>query len=235
MAPPRDPVVVRERAAAPMRPGASLGTDEVSRHAVRLVVIPRAGALRRLVRAFAELSTLLRAGDVLIVNDAATLPGSLVGRTRGGRGVRAAVVGADRRHAVARRAARRRRSSDAHRASRGAAIDRDRRARRGRRGRGARHRRSASASAALERRSRSRMRVALSMRSGRRCTRAGRPIQYAHRSEPLPLWSVQTAYASRPWAAEMPSAGRPLDVGRAAPAARRAGIDDRDAHARGRA
>jgi S-adenosylmethionine:tRNA ribosyltransferase-isomerase len=38
----------------------------------------------------------------------------------------------------------------------------------------------------------------------------GRPIQYSYLSEDLPLWSVQTAYASRPWAAEMPSAGYPL-------------------------
>jgi S-adenosylmethionine:tRNA ribosyltransferase-isomerase len=40
----------------------------------------------------------------------------------------------------------------------------------------------------------------------------GRPVQYAHRVEPLPLWSVQTAYATRPWASEMPSAGKPLSV-----------------------
>jgi S-adenosylmethionine:tRNA ribosyltransferase-isomerase len=38
----------------------------------------------------------------------------------------------------------------------------------------------------------------------------GRPIQYSYVNEDLPLWSVQTAYASRPWAAEMPSAGYPL-------------------------
>jgi S-adenosylmethionine:tRNA ribosyltransferase-isomerase len=38
----------------------------------------------------------------------------------------------------------------------------------------------------------------------------GRPIQYAHRRELLPLHAVQTAYASRPWSVEMPSAGRPL-------------------------
>jgi S-adenosylmethionine:tRNA ribosyltransferase-isomerase len=41
--------------------------------------------------------------------------------------------------------------------------------------------------------------------------RRGRPIQYAHVPEPLALWSVQTAYAARPWAAEAPSAGVPLD------------------------
>lgn len=38
----------------------------------------------------------------------------------------------------------------------------------------------------------------------------GRPVQYAYVAEPLALWSVQTVYAARPWAAEMPSAGRPL-------------------------
>lgn len=40
--------------------------------------------------------------------------------------------------------------------------------------------------------------------------RLGAPVQYAHVSKPLPLWSVQTVYGARPWAAEMPSAGRPL-------------------------
>jgi S-adenosylmethionine:tRNA ribosyltransferase-isomerase len=38
----------------------------------------------------------------------------------------------------------------------------------------------------------------------------GRPIQYSYLSGDLPLWSVQTVYASRPWAVEMPSAGYPL-------------------------
>ena len=38
----------------------------------------------------------------------------------------------------------------------------------------------------------------------------GRPVQYAHLAHEMPLWAVQTAYAARPWAFEMPSAGRPL-------------------------
>jgi len=38
----------------------------------------------------------------------------------------------------------------------------------------------------------------------------GRPIQYAYEALPLPLARVQTPYAARPWASEMPSAGRPL-------------------------
>jgi S-adenosylmethionine:tRNA ribosyltransferase-isomerase len=40
--------------------------------------------------------------------------------------------------------------------------------------------------------------------------RSGRPVQYSYLRAPLALWHVQTAYAARPWSAEMPSAGRPL-------------------------
>ena len=41
--------------------------------------------------------------------------------------------------------------------------------------------------------------------------RAARPIQYAYLERPLALWDVQNAYAARPWAFELPSAGKPLD------------------------
>jgi len=40
--------------------------------------------------------------------------------------------------------------------------------------------------------------------------RAAVPIQYAYVSAPLALWDVQNAYAARPWAVELPSAGKPL-------------------------
>jgi S-adenosylmethionine:tRNA ribosyltransferase-isomerase len=40
--------------------------------------------------------------------------------------------------------------------------------------------------------------------------RLGRPIQYSYLRGPLALWHVQTPYGARPWAVEMPSAGRPL-------------------------
>jgi len=40
--------------------------------------------------------------------------------------------------------------------------------------------------------------------------RHGKPIQYSHVSGPLELWQVQTRFAARPWASELPSAGRPL-------------------------
>lgn len=42
--------------------------------------------------------------------------------------------------------------------------------------------------------------------------RVGRPVQYAHVPEPLALWDVQNAYAARPWAVEMPSAGHALRI-----------------------
>ncbi|MFO0556119.1 MAG: S-adenosylmethionine:tRNA ribosyltransferase-isomerase [Polyangiaceae bacterium] len=38
----------------------------------------------------------------------------------------------------------------------------------------------------------------------------GRPIQYAYVDRALELWDVATSYASRPWASELASAGRPL-------------------------
>lgn len=38
----------------------------------------------------------------------------------------------------------------------------------------------------------------------------GRPVQYAHLRDELPLWHAQTRYAGRPWAAELPSAGYAL-------------------------
>ncbi|MDP2340621.1 MAG: S-adenosylmethionine:tRNA ribosyltransferase-isomerase [Deltaproteobacteria bacterium] len=40
--------------------------------------------------------------------------------------------------------------------------------------------------------------------------RIGHPVQYAHLERDLELWHTQTPYAARPWAVELPSAGRPL-------------------------
>jgi S-adenosylmethionine:tRNA ribosyltransferase-isomerase len=40
--------------------------------------------------------------------------------------------------------------------------------------------------------------------------RYGRPVQYSYVPEPVALWDVQTVFAARPWAVEMPSAARPL-------------------------
>jgi S-adenosylmethionine:tRNA ribosyltransferase-isomerase len=52
----------------------------------------------------------------------------------------------------------------------------------------------------------------------------GRPVQYAYLPEPLSLRTFQTPFAARPWAAEMPSAGRVLSAARLA-ALRRAGVE----------
>jgi len=38
----------------------------------------------------------------------------------------------------------------------------------------------------------------------------GRPVQYAHAAGDFALYDVQTVYAGRPWSVEMPSAGAPL-------------------------
>lgn len=39
----------------------------------------------------------------------------------------------------------------------------------------------------------------------------GKPVQYSYMNDELKLWSVQNVYGSRPWAVEMPSAGHALD------------------------
>ena len=38
----------------------------------------------------------------------------------------------------------------------------------------------------------------------------GRPIQYSYLNHDVSLWDVQTRYGARPWSLEMPSAGRPI-------------------------
>ena len=40
--------------------------------------------------------------------------------------------------------------------------------------------------------------------------RHGQVVQYAHQPTQLPLWAVQNVYGERPWAAELPSAGHHL-------------------------
>lgn len=43
-----------------------------------------------------------------------------------------------------------------------------------------------------------------------RLYRYGKPVQYSYLQDELALWSVQNVYSSRPWAVEMPSAGHAL-------------------------
>ncbi|MFO0574979.1 MAG: S-adenosylmethionine:tRNA ribosyltransferase-isomerase [Polyangia bacterium] len=179
----------------------------------------------------ADLPSLLRPRDLLVVNDAATLPASLHGRTAGGAEVElrllgaAALPGGTGDGAVAAGAdaedfwavlfgAGDWRTPTEHRPpppplERGDVIQLE-----GREGRGETE--PAELLATVEERaavSPRLVRVRFSRRGAALWSalyRLGRPVQYAYLREPLALWSVQTAYAARPWAAEMPSAGRPL-------------------------
>jgi S-adenosylmethionine:tRNA ribosyltransferase-isomerase len=189
----------------------------------RLLAIDRdSGALRDL--AIADLPGLLRAGDLLVVNDAATLPASLHARApghaaalelrltgdlsvaeQGGPLARAVLFGAgDWRTPTERRAAPPALAvGDTllfHASCPPGHVPDD----------------TSELRAEI---------VAVDPRAARLLTlrfdragaalwsalyRLGRPIQYSYLREPLALWSVQTGFAARPWAAEMPSAGRPL-------------------------
>ena len=183
--------------------GGTLRTDEVSRFSVRIVVIDSASPS---VRPFSALRQLLRSGDLLVVNDAATLPASLPGWTARGARFELRLSG----------------PVELHRLTGVLLGDGDHRTR-------TEHRAAPPLLAVGER-------VCIGDRSGftavvtasagrlvelapklpdddelwRAVYRTGTPVQYAHRPDKLDLWSVQTAYASRPWAVEMPSAGRPL-------------------------
>lgn len=202
--------------------------DEVPREVVRIVVVGSSrdggvvsdGALERggvAIRRFAELPMLLRAGDLLVVNDAATLPASLPGRTARGEGFElrlVAPVDGTRLSGVAFGAGDWRTRTE-HRAAPPpiavgslVALGRD----------------AATVIAKVTAYEGRRIELEIDEVLDARGaplpdTRAavwsaiyasGAPVQYAHRRDALPLWSVQTAYAARPWAVEMPSAGRPL-------------------------
>jgi S-adenosylmethionine:tRNA ribosyltransferase-isomerase len=179
----------------------ALRTDEVSRHAVRLVTVAR-DSDEVALHPFDALPQLLRTGDLVVVNDAATLPASLFGRTGDGRALELRLSGpidGNRMFGVLLGA------GDYHTPTE--------------------HRAAPPAVAVGDRISIGSIHGVVANVTGRRVElvaqldgdalwqqlyAAGRPVQYSHRSEPLPLWSVQTAYAARPWSAEMPSAGRPL-------------------------
>jgi S-adenosylmethionine:tRNA ribosyltransferase-isomerase len=198
--------VARAQAAAPSvarvaPPG--LRADAVARDAVRLVVIDAAAGPARLAR-FAALPRVLRAGDLVVVNDAATLPAALLGATADGRGFELRLSGpieAQRLSGVLLGGGDHRTRTE-HRAPPPAVHAGDAVTIAGR------------AATVVRARGR-RVEVALDDDADGDAAwqvvyAAGAPVQYAHRPEPLALWSVQTAYAARPWAAEMPSAGRPL-------------------------
>ena len=186
-----------------MRPAARPRSE---RDDTRLLVVDPATD-RRADAHITELPRFLAPGDLIVLNDAATLPGSLPARTAGGEPLELRLAGpadAGRVWAVAfgpgdfrmrtedRPAPPELREGDALQLG-GAAL-----------------RAIVRSVSPISKRL-----VELDFeRDGPQLWAAlyalGSPVQYSYHDAPVALWSVQTAYASRPWAAEMPSAGRPL-------------------------
>ncbi|HMG54325.1 MAG TPA: S-adenosylmethionine:tRNA ribosyltransferase-isomerase [Kofleriaceae bacterium] len=200
--PPARPGGVLEPRPARSHRELALRSDEVPRDKVWLVVVDPGGDRAPRLERFAALPRLLRAGDLVVVNDAATLPGSLPGVTADGRGFELRLSGpieAGRLDGVLLGLGDHRTRTE-HRAAPPKIERGDRVVVAGM---------PATVLAAAGRR------VELAVHCDgdalwQTLYAAGAPVQYAHRSERLALWSVQTGYAARPWAAEMPSAGRPL-------------------------
>jgi S-adenosylmethionine:tRNA ribosyltransferase-isomerase len=167
-----------------------------------LVIDPRAGVYRDAL--VCDLPRRLERGDLLVVNDAATLPASLMGKTDEGSPLEVRLAA---RHGDSAwtcvlfgpgdwRTKTEDRSPPPRLAPGDAIVFDD------------------SLTARVET-VHSRRLVEIDFQAGGAALlgalyRLGRPIQYAYLRGPLPLWAVQTSYASRPWAVEMPSAGRPL-------------------------
>jgi S-adenosylmethionine:tRNA ribosyltransferase-isomerase len=149
-----------------------------------------------------DLPALLGAGDLLVVNDAATLPASLAGRDAAGRPVELRLYAErpDGTFAAVAFGAGDWRTPTEHRPpppplAPGARLT------------------VGGLDARIERVLDRRVELRFELDGDALWSalyRAGRPVQYAHLEAPLPLWAVQTRYAARPWAAELPSAGRPL-------------------------
>jgi len=177
---------------------------------VRLLVIDPtapeapAGAALRETRTPA-LPDFLAAGDLLVVNDAATVPASLRGHDDGGNAIEARLIAArgdDRFSAVLLGAGDWHQRTEDRPPPVALPV-------------GA-HLQFGTLTAEIAARAPASPRlVELRFAAGGDALwaalyREGRPVQYSYLAHDLPLWAVQTVYAARPWAFEMPSAGRPL-------------------------
>lgn len=182
------------------------------REAVRLLLIDGASEAIH-DREFHELVDALRSGDLLVVNDAATLPASLFG-TAQGQAIELRLLGLATNDPDA----------DEHNGRWRAVLfgrgdwreDTDRRAPPPELEIGATIELHGGLTAELVARDPASARLVTLQfdRTGPELHAAvyasGHPVQYSHLLRALDLWSVQTVFASRPWAVEMPSAGRPL-------------------------
>ena len=186
-----------------------IAADHPDRRAARLCAIDPTGGLRHLPRA--GLAALLAPGDLVVANDAATLPASLHGlHAASGRPVELRLAGwvtagdPTRFVAVAFGAGdHRTRTEDRPPPPALAPGD---------------HLSLGPLAAMVERRLGHPRLVGLHFLGGRDAVlaglaRHGRPIQYAHVPQPLALWDVWTSIAADPVAFEPPSAGFALDWG----------------------
>lgn len=172
-----------------------------------LCIDPVAGSWEE--RRVGDLPRLLRAGDLLVVNDAATLPASLSGTTSRGERVelRLASTGSDetRWTAVAFGEGDWRLPTEKRPPPPRLEV-------------GGRLRFGDTLAARVEDVSSVSPRlVDLRFFTGgsafwEALYRWGRPVQYSYLRAPVRLEQVQTPYGSRPWAVEPPSAGRPLQL-----------------------
>lgn len=178
-----------------------LDTAEVPRHDVRLLTIDPTSD-RVDLRSFKDLPSILRAGDVVVVNDAATLPGSLRGRSADGHELELRLSGpieGARLEGVLLGAGDWRTRTEHRPAPPSVHVGE--------------HLQLGDLDATVTRADGRRVQLAIAGAIDevwRALYANGAPVQYAHRRDQMPLYAVQTAYAARPWAAEMPSAGRPL-------------------------
>lgn len=174
----------------------------------RLLVVDR-GRARWDDARVGELARYLRAGDVLVVNDAATLPASLHATVRGSR-IEVRLLAQE--------------TADARRWTAVLFGEGDWRTRTEDRPAPPRLQKGerlvfgaelAAQILAVDDASPRLVKIAFD-RAGEALWSAiyllGKPVQYAHIAAPLELWHTQTRYAGRPVAVELPSAGRPLTL-----------------------
>ena len=208
-----------------MSPATGPRSDPLAERLLR--VDPRTGEL--LDATVGDLGRFLRPGDLLIVNDGATMPGSLPGKSSRGEPVEARLaqpLGEHRFLALLFGAGDARQRTEDRPAPPPL-------------GEGDVIRFGPDLEAVVERvlpESPRLVEIAFSTRGAELWAalyRLGRPVQYAYVPAPLPLWDVQTRYASRPICAEMPSAGRPLAWGLLLDLARRGVRLARVSHAAG--
>jgi len=165
-----------------------------------LRVAPDSGRLS--LHPIGDLAALLRPGDLLVLNDAATLPASLTGTTSGGAAIELRLAAGNEDGswlAVTFGAGDWRTRTEDRPAPPALAV-------------GARvHLDGVDARVVVVDAASPRFVTLRFEAEGaalwRALYRAGRPVQYAHAAAPLALWDVQTAYGARPWAVEAPSAG----------------------------